>query len=68
MSELHDTNREYHLEQLGMFRETLDRVESSLLAHVKQAKLGGATWQQIADKLGVTRQAAHTRWARKVEK
>lgn len=66
MPDLYDNNREYHLEQLGLVRETLGSVEASLFAHVKQAKRGGATWQEIADKLGVTRQAAHTRWAKKV--
>lgn len=30
---------------------------------VRRARAAGASWQQVADRLGVTRQAAHTRFA-----
>lgn len=59
-------NKEHHLEQLGHVSGTLSRLEDTQFAHVKQARLGGATWQEIADQLGVTRQAAHVRWAKKI--
>jgi hypothetical protein len=29
---------------------------------VRQARSGGATWQQIGDRLGISRQAAQQRW------
>lgn len=64
MTDLYDPN--YHLDELGKIKATMDRVKDSLYGHVYQARLGGATWQEIADKLGVTRQAVHTRWAKRI--
>ena len=42
--------------------ETLRRQREELRAAVKAARVNGATWQEIGDSLGVTRQAAQQRW------
>lgn len=42
-------------------RQALDEREWQA---VKTARLTGATWEEIADSLGVTRQAAHERFTR----
>lgn len=34
---------------------------------VREARLSGCSWREIADVYGVTRQAVHARWASKVE-
>lgn len=39
------------------------RIDTALLLAVRQARAGGLTWQQIGDLLGVTKQAAHLRFA-----
>jgi DNA-directed RNA polymerase specialized sigma24 family protein len=59
-------DKAYHLEQLGHVNDTMERLEASQYAHVRQARLGGATWQEIADQLGITRQAAHIRWSKRI--
>jgi len=42
----------------------LDRMAgAALTAAVHEARGYGATWQQIADAVGITRQTAHARWA-----
>lgn len=37
-------------------------AEARLIGLVHQARRDGATWQQIADSLGTSRQAAHERF------
>ncbi len=40
----------------------LERAESDLRASVARARERGATWQQVGDALGISRQAAHERF------
>lgn len=40
----------------------LGRAESDLRTSVARARERGATWQQIGDALGISRQAAHERF------
>jgi hypothetical protein len=45
--------------------ETLERfVDDFARARVDDARATGASWSQIAERLGVTRQAAHKRFGR----
>ena len=44
--------------------ETLRRQREELRAAVKAARVNGATWQEIGDSLGVTRQAAWERFGK----
>lgn len=60
-------NKELHLDDIAKVVETQARLEDTLYAHVRLARKSGASWQEIADQLGVTRQAAHTRWSKRVE-
>lgn len=39
----------------------------SCSGNVVNARYHGATWQEIADAVGVTRQAAHVRWSKRAE-
>jgi len=52
------------LAAVGAMRRLADRVEA---AAVSQAISDGWTWAQIAEALGVTRQAVHKKHARRVE-
>ena len=44
-------------------RDLADRLE---LLHVERARRLGWSWQQVADALGVSRQAVHQRYRKKV--
>ncbi|MCL2090779.1 MAG: AraC family transcriptional regulator [Micrococcales bacterium] len=44
-------------------RDLADRLE---LLHVERARQLGWSWQQVADALGVSRQAVHQRYRKKV--
>jgi DNA-binding NarL/FixJ family response regulator len=52
------------LAAVGALRRLADRVEDTA---VRQAICDGWTWAQIAEELGVTRQAVHKKHARRVE-
>ncbi|WP_242497714.1 hypothetical protein [Microbacterium protaetiae] len=41
-------------------------VDEELVGWVKTARTAGASWQQVADVLGVTRQSAWERFSRRV--
>lgn len=51
------------LGRLGLVMAQIEdlKEESDRLAGA--ARLGGATWQQIADAAGIKRQSAHQRWS-----
>lgn len=53
------------LAAVGALRRLADRVED---AAVSQAIADGWTWAQIAEALGVTRQAVHKKHARRIER
>lgn len=50
------------LQAVRQAAEELDRAQQHLDDTVRSARHNRATWAQIADTLGVTRQAAHQRW------
>lgn len=52
---------EVGLRAIRALRELADRLESLQVAN---ARSRGWSWQQVADALGVTRQAAHKKHAR----
>jgi hypothetical protein len=41
----------------------VERAERLLFEAVDEARRAGATWQEIGDLFGVSRQAAHERWS-----
>jgi hypothetical protein len=51
--------REWHLVKIRI----LHAAELNPTGDVMNARMRGATWQAIADACGITRQAAHDRWA-----
>jgi DNA invertase Pin-like site-specific DNA recombinase len=51
------------LAAVGALRRLADRVED---AEVERALRDGWTWSQVADALGVTRQAVHKKHARRL--
>ena len=55
------------LDQLTRAVETLSEAEQQLTEAVSSARHGGASWSQIGDIVGTTRQAAHQRWATRKE-
>ena len=58
---LMDTSqRLHHLRQLQHL------VNSQVEEAAKEARLAGATWQEIGQSLGVTRQAAQSRWGDRI--
>jgi predicted transcriptional regulator len=50
------------LRAVAALRRLLERVER---IHVESARGRGASWQQIADELGVSKQAVHQKYARR---
>ena len=50
------------LRAVAALRRLLERVER---LHVESARNRGLTWQEIADELGVSRQAVHQRYRRR---
>ena len=48
------------LAAVAALRRLLERIEA---LHVKEARARGWSWQEIADALGVTRQAVHEKHA-----
>lgn len=55
------------LDRLARAFEHLRDAERSLAEAVGSARRGGASWGQIGDIVGTTRQAAHQRWASETE-
>jgi hypothetical protein len=58
-------NQDDLLDELGQLRIVELFAEKARRAVVQDARAQGFTWQQIADALGVTRQAAHERYAQR---
>ncbi|TDP89051.1 hypothetical protein EDF62_3508 [Leucobacter luti] len=52
------------LRAIASLRTLTERLE---LAQVEAALRAGMSWQEIADALGVSRQAAHKKYAKKVD-
>ena len=52
------------LRAVASLRVLADRLE---LAQVEAALRVGMTWQSVADALGVSRQAAHKKYAKKID-
>ena len=50
------------LRAVAALRRLLERVER---IHVENARRQGKSWQEIADELGVSKQAVHKRYAKK---
>jgi len=50
------------LAQLAQAAEAVKRAEAALADAVRSASTAGASWSQIGDIVGTTRQAAHQRW------
>ena len=50
------------LRAVAALRRLLERVER---IHVEKARRQGRSWQEIADELGVSKQAVHKKYARK---
>ena len=55
------------LDKLTRAIEHLRQAEQQLTEGVSSARQGGASWSQIGDIVGTTRQAAHQRWASRTE-
>jgi predicted transcriptional regulator len=49
------------LRAVAALRRLLERLER---IHVENARRGGRSWQEIADELGVTKQAVHKKYAK----
>jgi hypothetical protein len=52
------------LDHLRRYAGDVVRLGAAIDRAVAEARAYGATWQQIADAVGITRQSAHERWAR----
>lgn len=52
------------LRAVASLRSLADRLE---LAQVEAALRAGMSWQRIADALGVTRQAVHKKYSKKID-
>jgi predicted ArsR family transcriptional regulator len=50
------------LRAVAALRRLLERLER---IHVTNARNAGRSWQEIADELGVTKQAVHKKYAKK---
>jgi predicted transcriptional regulator len=55
-------DHEQGLRAVTALRRLLERVER---IHVENARRAGKSWQEIADELGVSKQAVHKKYARK---
>ena len=56
------------LMSLSVLRELRTKLDALELAYVSRATRERATWQQIGNALGITRQSAHTKYAGRVAK
>lgn len=57
-----DANPQVGLRAVAALRRLLERLET---VQVRSARQNGWSWQEIADALGVTRQAVHKKYGRK---
>ena len=62
-----DVLRRGFLAAVTMHHRTAEAAIANRLSAIENARRLGATWQQIADALGLTRQAAHKRFGRAVD-
>lgn len=51
------------LQAVSAAAELAERIDWALLSLVGEARGRGASWQEVAEALGVTKQAAHKRFA-----
>lgn len=51
--------------EISFTRELIARLDGQLTARIHAARECGITWQQIADALGVSNQAAQQRYGRR---
>lgn len=51
--------------QIDYLTVQIENWQYSIERHAKQAKEHGATWQQIANELGITKQAAEQRYGKR---
>jgi hypothetical protein len=58
MSTPDEFNRERSLNDLLSVADVHNTASTDLLRAVRRARIAGATWQAIGDKLGMTRQGA----------
>ena len=54
------------LEQLGVLQKIEKETKLSRVAAVKKAQAKRATWAEIGDALGTSKQAAHKRWSKEL--
>lgn len=55
---------EVGLRAVASLRRLLERLEA---VHVRNAREQGLSWQEIADTLGVSKQAVHKKHARRID-
>jgi DNA-directed RNA polymerase specialized sigma24 family protein len=53
------------LRAVAALRRLLERLERLERLHVENARKRGDSWQEIADELGVSKQAVHKKYAAK---
>ena len=51
--------------QVDDLREKIEAWQYSIEQHAKHAKEHGATWEQIGNELGITKQAAEQRYGKR---
>lgn len=51
------------LRELQTLQQLIEKAQAALAPAVSAARNDGATWQDIANAIGVTRQSAHERFA-----
>jgi hypothetical protein len=55
------------LEELAEAVRYRELVDKMMLAAVKGAREGGATWEQVGDVLGISHQGARSTWQRRLK-
>jgi hypothetical protein len=61
---LPSSRRELKLDTIWALRKIADAIHDYQFGLVESAFIEGATWQEIGDALGVSRQAAHQKYGR----
>ena len=56
-----------HLSDLAEAVRYRELVDKMMLLAVKGARDSGATWEQVADVLGITHQGARSTWQRRIK-
>lgn len=64
VAEIH--HKDFALDIVALFAGQVDNYEERLAESVSYARDAGCTWKQIANRLGITRQAAEKRYAKLV--